>query len=280
MSRLRRVTLILLALVVGLPVLLTAAYLIWRPRPPAGAPRIGLSMASSFVIQRPTYEAALARAGGKPVLLTPIDDDDRIEAMLDDVDALLLAGGDDITPELYGGDPHNASGCDRRRDEFEIRLIRRALAEDMPILGICRGIQILNVAHGGSIRNLRADEALSDRHGIGVDSFTAHKVHVEAGSRLARVIAPGQRQVNSFHGQAVDRIGEDLHVCAVADDGVVEGIERPDRAFVIGIQWHPEIASLADADALALFRELVRRADAYRRSRAVARASDAHEPTE
>lgn len=260
----------LLAVLCGGPALLVVGYLIWRPTAPAGAPRIGLSMASSFVVQRPLYEDALARAGGRTVLITPTDNEARIAAMLDGIDALLLTGGDDVDPEMYGGDPSQTpgiTGTDRRRDEFEVRLICAALDRDLPILGICRGIQILNVAHGGTVRNLRADEALSEHHGIDVDSFTAHEVTVTSDTHLASVIGAGVHGVNSFHGQAVGRVGPGLRICATADDGVIEGIERPDRTFVVGIQWHPEITSLTDETALTLFRALVRQADAYRTGR-------------
>jgi len=262
-------------------VLLVSGYLLGRPRPPAGGPRIGLSMASSFVVQRPLYEDALARAGGRTVLITPTDDQTRIGAILDKVDALLLTGGDDVDPASYGGDPSQPSGItgtDLRRDRFEIRLIEAALDRDMPILGICRGIQILNVAHGGSVRNLRADEALSEHHGIDMDSFTAHEVSVAPDTHLADAIGAGVRQVNSFHGQAVGRVGQGLRVCATADDGVIEGIERPDRTFVIGIQWHPEIASLTDKAALALLRALVGQADAYRTANKPRRTSSRANP--
>ena len=267
MSRRRRVILILLTVLLGTPTLLLIAFLVWRSTPPKGAPRIGLSTASGFVVQRAFYEDALARAGGRSVSIRPTDDNARLTAMLDEIDALLLTGGDDVDPAVYGGDPGDTGGSDRRRDEFEIRLIRGALDRDMPILGICRGIQILNVAHGGTIRNLRSDEALSDRHGIDVDSFTAHEVDIATGTRLAEVLGTSAYRVNSFHGQAVGRVGTGLRVCATADDGVVEAIERPDRAFVIGIQWHPEITSLTDEAALALFRALVRQAEAYRAAR-------------
>ena len=277
MSRRRRIVLVLLAVLCGGPVLLVTGYLIWRPRPPEGGPRIGLSMASNFVVQRPLYEDALARAGGRAVLITPTDDQTRIGAMLDEIDALLLSGGDDVDPATYGGDPDDAGRTDRRRDEFEVQLIRAALDRDLPILGICRGIQILNVAHGGSIRNLRADQVLSEHHGIDVDSFTAHEVTVAAGTHLAGAIGSGVHGVNSFHGQAVGRVGEGLRVCATADDGVIEGLERSDRTFVVGIQWHPEITSLTDEAALTLFRTLVQGADAHRTAR---RAASAVAPTE
>jgi putative glutamine amidotransferase len=278
MSRRRRRILVLFAVLLGIPSLLLAAFFAWRSRPPEGGPKIGLSMASGFVIHRPLYEEALARAGGQAIPITPTDDDERLSSMLDEIDALLLSGGDDVTPALYGGRGDSASS-DRQRDEFEIRLIHAALDRDMPVLGICRGIQILNVAHGGTVRDLRADEELSDRHGIDLDSFAAHDVDVAAGTRLADVIGAGTHRVNSFHGQAVGRVGAELRVCAAADDGVVEGIERPDRTFVIGIQWHPEITSLTDEAALALYRALVRQAEAYRAARRLksAGASSAEE---
>jgi putative glutamine amidotransferase len=267
--RRRRLVLILLAALAALPVLLVVAYVVWRPTPPEGGPKIGLSMASSFVVQRPLYEDALARAGGRPVLITPTDDDARLEAMLDGIDGLLLTGGDDVDPTQYNGNPQPATSADSRRDAFEIRLIRGALDRNLPILGICRGIQILNVAHGGTIRDLRADKALSDHHGIGVDSFSAHDVTIVPGTHLADAVGAGVHRVNSFHGQAVDQVGSGLRASATADDGVIEGIERPDRAFVIGIQWHPEITSLTDKSALALYQALVRQADAHRATRRV-----------
>jgi gamma-glutamyl-gamma-aminobutyrate hydrolase PuuD len=280
MSRRRRRILILLAFTLGVPTLLLVAFLTWRSSPPEGAPRIGLSMASGFVVQRPLYEEALARAGGQAIPITPTDDDQRLSSMLDEIDALLLTGGDDVAPALYGGAPNRGTGSDRQRDGFEVRLIHAALNRDMPVLGICRGIQILNVAHGGTIRDLRADEELSDRHGIGLDSFAAHDVNIAAGTRLADAIGTGTHRVNSFHGQAVGQVGPGLRVCATAEDGVVEGVERPDRTFVIGIQWHPEITSLTDEAALALYRALVRQAEDYRAARrltSVASASSAKE---
>jgi putative glutamine amidotransferase len=264
MSRRRRIALTVLVVALCMPVAATIAFFVWRSSPPVSGPRIGLSMASGLVVQRPLYEDALARAGGRPVLITPTADDARLTSMLDEVDALLLAGGGDVDPALYGGDPNQASFTDRRRDEFEIRLIRAALRRNVPILGICRGIQILNVAHEGTLQDLRADQALSARHGIGLDSFSAHYVDVARGTHLAEVLGAGRHRVNSFHGQAVQRVGAALRVCATADDGVIEAVERPDRVFVIGIQWHPEIASLADESALTLFRALVQQAEAYR----------------
>jgi putative glutamine amidotransferase len=273
MSRRRRLISTLCTVVLGVPAALTIAFFAWRSAAPEGGPRIGLSVASSFVVQRPLYEDALARAGGRAVIITPTDDDTVLSRALDGVDALLLTGGGDVDPALYDGDPEGATTAGRKRDEFEIRLIQAALDRDMPILGICRGIQILNVAHGGTVRDLRQDEALADRHGIDLDSFAAHDIDIAEHTRLAEVIGAGRHRVNSFHGQAVGRVGEGLRACATADDGVIEAVERPDRAFVIGIQWHPEIASLTDEAALALFERLVRQADAYRADRGLTPAT-------
>ncbi|MHC4445012.1 MAG: gamma-glutamyl-gamma-aminobutyrate hydrolase family protein [Planctomycetota bacterium] len=256
--------LILLAGVVLLPVLLAGGFWLFRSVPPAGGPGIGYVVGSSYAIRRPLYEEIVARAGGRPMLITPGGGEGDIEALLDKVDGLLLTGGEDIDPGLYGGSADEASGTNRGRDEFEIRLIRGAVERDMPILGICRGIQILNVAYGGTIRNLRDDEKLSDVHGIDINSLTAHEITVVEGSRLAGVVGAGVGQVNSFHGQAVGEVGDKLRVCATAPDGVVEGLERPDCTFVVGIQWHPEVTSLADKSVLVIFEELVRQADAYR----------------
>jgi putative glutamine amidotransferase len=272
-SKHRRLICIAAASLFTLLTALGLVYRAWFPSPPAEAPRIGVSMTTHLarLVRGPAYESAIARAGGQAVALNPgdaiEDPESAIGAILDRVDALMLGGGDDVDPELYGGSRDNAARTNRRRDEFEIRLIREALKRDMPILGICRGIQILNVAHGGTLRSLRNDQALSECHGIDlVDSWTAHDITVEPDTRLAGVVGAGLHQVNSWHGQAVDQVGAGLRICATADDGVIESVERPDRAFVIGIQWHPEF-TLNDESARAMFRALVEQADAYRRSR-------------
>lgn len=269
-SRRRRFLQATFAVVLGIAALILVAYRVWHPTPPAGGPRIGVSTTSGpvRVVRWPAYEASLARAGGRAVPITPPGDSglskSALDRVLDQIDALLLGGGGDVTPALYGSDADNAARTDQQQDEFEIQLIHRALERGMPILGICRGIQILNVAHEGTIRNLRADKMLSGRHGVDVvNSWTAHEVKIAADTHLARIAGAGVHQVNSWHGQAVGLVGDGLRVCATADDGVIEAIERPDRAFVIGIQWHPEF-TVTDKSARALLRELIREADAYR----------------
>lgn len=236
---------------------------------PHDAPVIGVSLDTAWHsrlgLTSTTYETALARTRAKMYRIRPggLSADQH----LDRIDALLLSGGGDVDPELYGGDPASAELVDRRRDDFELELIRGALERDMPILGICRGIQILNVSHGGTLKSLRDDQALMDVHGVDLDSLRAHTVDIVADSHLGRLYGAGQKQVNSLHSQAVDQVGDHLRVVASAPDGTTEALERVDRSFVVTIQWHPEILSLKDAEELAVFRELVKHARAYRRSR-------------
>lgn len=239
---------------------------IWRRfNVPADAPVVGVTYDRAWHararLSTKNYEIALTRIGARVVVLEP--GEASAEDCLDRIDALLLTGGGDVDPDLYdGGDPESARLVDRERDLFEIELIRGALKRDMPILGICRGIQILNVAQGGTLKSLREDEALAARHGIELDSMSAHSVDVEAGSRLAGILGSGKRDANSFHGQAVDRIGEGLVVAARAEDGVVEALEHPGKAFVVTTQWHPEVPP----PQLEVFRALLEAARNYRKT--------------
>jgi putative glutamine amidotransferase len=246
-----------------LPRAIAEAYLAGRRGAPLSAPRIGLSVSAALTLQRVACELAIIRAGGRPIMLAPPRSGNGTAALLDRVSGLLLSGGDDLDPRLYGGDLEDAFHPDRRRDEFELRLLEAAAARDLPVLGICRGSQVLNVACGGSVRSLRREKVLASHHGLGLRSLGGHDVQVGADCKLA-VVLNGTRRVNSFHGQAVERVGTGLRICATAPDGVIEGIEHARRSFSVGVQWHPEIAALLDPTALRIFEELVRRADAYR----------------
>ncbi|HUT93446.1 MAG TPA: gamma-glutamyl-gamma-aminobutyrate hydrolase family protein [Thermoguttaceae bacterium] len=229
------------------------------------APVVGLSLDTAWHaragITTSSYQLALTRAGAQILEVRP--ENGRPERILDQIDALLLAGGGDIDPALFGGEPSEAQLVDRDRDDFELALIRGALHRDMPVLGICRGIQILNVFQGGSVRNLRSDAELAATHGIDLDSMDAHSVEIAAGSKLGQLLGAGPRRVNSFHGQAVGEVGEGLRVAAQASDGVVEAIELPDRPFIIGMQWHPE----APPQQMAVFEAFLEAAKAYRQRR-------------
>jgi gamma-glutamyl-gamma-aminobutyrate hydrolase PuuD len=268
-SKCRRI-LAIAALLIWSGIGVYAAYRAWQwMAVPRGAPVIGLSLDTAWHsrlgITCKTYEVALTRVGARFEALRP----GRRSAaeILDSIDALLLSGGGDIDSVLSGADPAATKLVDRARDDLEIALVRGALERDMPILGICRGIQILNVACGGTLRSLRDEPALEEVHGPALDSLSAHRVAVRGGSHLAHIVGPGERSVSSFHKQAVDRVGDALRVAATSSDGIVEGLEHPDRRFVVAVQYHPEIRSVADATALALFEELVREAEAYRNRR-------------
>ncbi len=195
------------------------------------------------------YAQALRAAGIEPVLISPQE-----PGSLDGIQGLLLSGGTDVNPDRYGGTPHDANEpADDQRDELEMRLLGEALAKDVPVLAICRGMQLFNVAHGGTlIQHLNNTEFHRVR---GSDpSIPAHEIVVEPGSRLAAILGQGPHRVNSRHHQAVERLGSGLTVTARSTpDGVIEGLERTDRRFAVAVQWHPEDQAPRDAAQRKLF---------------------------
>jgi putative glutamine amidotransferase len=195
------------------------------------------------------YEEAVRRAGGDPWVLDPSRD--RPEDAIRSAAGLLLAGGGDVRPEIYGAAPHATyHAAESGRDEYEIELIRRALDVDMPVFAICRGIQVLNVARGGTlVQDIPSEVAGALAHKLTVppnEPFTlAHEVWLEKGSLVARLMDDpdsdaDSRQVNSRHHQAVKTLGDGLVAVATAPDGVIEAVEDPSRRFCVGVQWHPE----------------------------------------
>lgn len=207
-----------------------------------------------------TYAIAVQAAGGLAAILPP---DPAVTAepdlLLDRLDGLLLAGGSDIDPAVYGAEPGPETAGQRiERDEFELALLRRAIERDMPALGICRGMQMLNVACGGTIDQHLPDRlAGSARHREVPGTFSDHEVELEPGSLAARAVAADHAAVKSHHHQGVERLGENLRVSGrSADDEVVEAIELPGSTYALGVLWHPEedvesnvIASLVEAAA-------------------------------
>jgi putative glutamine amidotransferase len=185
-----------------------------------------------------TYSLAVQRAGGLALILPP--DDAVAEApdeLLDLLDGLILAGGSDIDPGSYGAKPDPDTGITwPERDRFEIALGTRALERDMPVLGICRGMEMLNVIQGGTLNQHLGLEL--HRHTPGV--FTDHRVQLEPGSLAARVVGSDATEVKSAHHQGVEELGEGVAVTGHADDGVVEAIELPEKSFAVGVLWHPE----------------------------------------
>jgi putative glutamine amidotransferase len=190
-----------------------------------------------------SYTLAVQRAGGVALLLPPDDVvAENPDELLDLVDALILAGGSDIDPGSYGARPHPAThGTRPERDRFEIALGTRALERDMPLLGICRGMQMLNVIQGGTLQQHIPDVIANDDHRHTPGAFSDHDVLLEPGSLAARVVGGERTSVRSGHHQGVDELGEGLAVSGRADgDGLVEAIELPDKDFAVGVLWHPE----------------------------------------
>jgi len=192
---------------------------------------------------RADYVRAVERSGAVPVVLPSLAPE-HAEALLDRLDGLLLSGGVDVDPALYGQPQHPKLGrVDRERDDFELALTRHALRRDLPLLAICRGQQVLNVATGGTlIQDLASElEGAVTHEAPGRRTRRSHPVEVLAGSKLSEILGPGPLSVNSFHHQAIDRLGEGLTVSgSCPEDGVIEAVEMKDRSFVLGVQWHPE----------------------------------------
>jgi putative glutamine amidotransferase len=206
------------------------------------------------------YVRAVERAGGRALLVPPSREG--IEETLQALDGIVFSGGSDLDPEFYGQEPHPATlGVVPERDRAELDLLEAALERDMPVLAICRGSQVLNVALGGDLVQHLPDVVGDERHKHTPGTFADHDVSVESGSKLASLL--GQRvPVKSHHHQGFGHIGEGLRVSARAEDGTVEAVEDPERRFAVGVLWHPE----AGEDA-RLFEQLVREAAEYRSAR-------------
>jgi putative glutamine amidotransferase len=189
------------------------------------------------------YVESVTRAGAEPLVLSNGDDP---RAVLNRVDGLLLTGGLDVDPALYGEAPHPTTEPAPERDRFEVPLSKAAVERGVPVLAICRGVQVLNVAAGGTLVQDIPSAVRSDlAHSVDVPKDKiAHEVRVTAGSRLAAALGPGTPldtcSVNSRHHQAIGRIAPQFVMSAVSPDGVIEAIERPDAPFCLGVQWHPE----------------------------------------
>jgi putative glutamine amidotransferase len=188
------------------------------------------------------YLYAVERAGGLPVVV-PLLSDECIESLLDEVSGVCLSGGPDLDPESYGARRHSRTGpTERRLDSFELALARAADARGLPILAICRGMQVLNVARGGTLHQHLPD-VVGDRichRQLQSGATVTHWVTLEPSSRLSSILVRERTKVNSFHHQAVARLGPGLRVTARASDGTIESVEAVDREFVLGVQWHAE----------------------------------------
>lgn len=215
-------------------------------------PVIGISAASEqarfgpwdvpATLQPRSYAEAVQAADGLALLLPP---DEHVtqqpDEVLDRLDALIVAGGADIHPHSYSSEVHPETRyADQRRDRFEIELARRALERGQPVLGICRGMQIINIALGGTLEQHLPDRVGDERHRPVPGEFTEHEVRLEPGSLAARAAGTERLTVKSHHHQGIGELAERLDASGCSDDGEIEALELPDHRFALGVLWHPE----------------------------------------
>jgi putative glutamine amidotransferase len=207
-----------------------------------------------------SYVESVERAGGRALIVPPSEDG--IEETLDALDGILFSGGADLDPATYGADAHPATNDVRPgRDRAELALLESALARDMPVLAVCRGSQLLNVARGGDLVQHLPEVVGDEKHKVTPGVFSEHGVEIEPQSRLGSLIGASAR-VQSHHHQGYGRIGSGLEPVARAEDGTVEAVEDPGRRFALGVLWHPE-----EGEDKRLFEQLVAEAKRYREER-------------
>lgn len=209
-----------------------------------------------------TYTRAVDLAGGAPVFIPLNLSDDALRVIFERLDGLLLQGGDDVHPREFGEQVAPYCGeIDPAGDATELRLLRWAFEKSLPILGICRGIQVLNVAAGGSLYqdiDSQLSNPLHHPHIKGNPSnFRAHTIDIDPQSQLARALGTTHIKVNSRHHQAVKQVAPGFHIIARAPDGVIEGIEADDGRFALGVQFHPENMVDDDARVIGIFKAFV-----------------------
>ena len=221
--------------------------------------RFGVWEAESVLVPA-DYVDAVKRAGGRPLLVPPSEDG--VDETLAAVDGLIFSGGSDLDPELYGQEPHAETfGVVAARDRAELVLLTAALARDLPVLAICRGSQVLNVALGGDLVQHLPDVVGDERHKHTPGEFADHDVTLEEGTRIGALLGD-RAPVKSHHHQGIGLLGNGLRASAHAEDGVVEAIEDPARRFTLGVLWHPEAG-----EDLKLFEALVEEAARFRAER-------------
>jgi len=206
------------------------------------------------------YVQAIEGAGGRPLLVPPSDEG--LEETLEALDGLLLSGGSDLDPALYGAEAHpETNGVRADRDRAELALLAEALRRDLPVLAVCRGSQVLNVARGGDLVQHLPEAVGHERHKLTPGVFADHEVRLDPASRPGSLLGE-HVPVKSHHHQGCGRLGEGLRPVGWADDGTVEALEDAERRFAVGVLWHPEVGG-----DLALFRALVEAAREYRAAR-------------
>lgn len=224
-------------------------------------PRIGITTYGAAATGRynlpAEYVHAVTRAGGIPLLLPHAPADP--SAVMGCVDGLILSGGGDIAASCYGGAANDFNYLiDAERDSNELALAKAALGKDLPVLAICRGLQIINILHGGTLHEHLPDVVGEDvLHRAPPREPVAHTITIEPDSRLANVLGTSDCAPMSWHHQAINHLGEGLEVVGRAPDGVIEAVDLPAQSWFIGVQWHPEITAAEDAQQQQLFDALV-----------------------
>lgn len=204
------------------------------------------------------YSEAVAQLGGLPLMVGNLEPDLAGEVVAS-ADGLVLTGGVDVDPSFYGEEPHPMLGIvDLPRDHFELALLHAASAKGIPVLGVCRGHQLINVAAGGTlIQHLPALGKTVQHEQMEIGGAPSHGVALEPGSRLAQAFGAERVRTNSYHHQAVDRVGKGLRVVGRSADGVVEAVEGTEGSFVLGVQWHPEMSFQRFPEQIAPFGALM-----------------------
>jgi putative glutamine amidotransferase len=209
------------------------------------------------------YSRAVHGSGGAPVLLPVAQDRQSLSVILEHLDGLLLTGGPDINPKVYGEEPLSGlREIDAELDQMELAVTRAAMAQKLPVLAVCRGIQILNVAFGGSLYQdieRQIDDSLNHLQ-LAAKSVATHSISIEKPSRLRAIMQRKTIWVNGKHHQAIKDVADGLTVSARAADGVIEAVEHVSHDFVIGVQWHPEGSWRQDRYSKKLFKAFVRAA--------------------
>ncbi|HEX2647690.1 MAG TPA: gamma-glutamyl-gamma-aminobutyrate hydrolase family protein [Candidatus Dormibacteraeota bacterium] len=228
---------------------------------------VGITVDPNEKAPHPTYIAALEQAGAVILPISIRPDIDIMRSRYELIDALLLPGGDDVDPGRYG--VARREDCHvtviPELDETELTLAEWAIADGMPVLGICRGIQVLNVACGGTLwQDLLVEGVVHESHDQEQRDLLAHGLDIEAGSVLERTTGKTHLEVNSMHHQAIRDVGPPLRAVAKSTDGLIEGVELPGTPFVVGIQCHPEELVATQEWARSLFGELVEAGERYR----------------
>jgi putative glutamine amidotransferase len=212
------------------------------------------------------YAEGVVQAGGAPLIVPHNLDEETLHVVLDRLDGVLLSGGGDIDPAVFGEAAHPATGeIEPDRDRVELALARLIVEHDRPFLAICRGIQVLNVALGGSlVQDIPSQVPNALPHSFDRKTtprnYVAHPVKIDPSSQLARIMQVEVARTNSWHHQAIKQVADGLQVTAVAPDGVIEAVEAPGRRYAIGVQWHPEWMFEQWAEQRRLFEGLVRAA--------------------